>query len=65
MSRSQAEDRIKELGGAVGSSVSRRTDYLVAGEDAGSKMEQATKLDTPILDEIGFLKLMEKARSGG
>ena len=65
MSRSQAEDRIKELGGAVGSSVSRKTDYLVAGEDAGSKLEQAGKLGTSILDEEGFLRLLEEARSGG
>ncbi len=59
MSRSQAEDRIKELGGSVGSSVSKKTRYLVVGEDPGSKLEQAQKLGTQILDEARFLKLLE------
>ena len=59
MSRSQAEDRIKELGGSVGSSVSKKTRYLVVGEDPGSKLEQAQKLGTQILDEAEFLKLLE------
>ncbi|MBI4201299.1 MAG: NAD-dependent DNA ligase LigA [Chloroflexi bacterium] len=60
MSRSQAEDRIKELGGSVSSSVSRKTVYLVAGEDPGSKLEQANKLGTPVLDEAAFLGLLEE-----
>ncbi|MFC1935536.1 NAD-dependent DNA ligase LigA [Chloroflexota bacterium] len=62
MSRSQAEDRIKELGGSVGSSVSRKTAYLVVGEDPGSKLDQARKVGVPddrILDEAAFLKLLE------
>ncbi len=59
MSRSQAEDRIKELGGSVGSSVSRKTTYLVAGEEPGSKLDQAEKLGTPILDQEQFIKLLE------
>jgi DNA ligase (NAD+) len=56
MTRSQAEARIKELGGAVGSSVSRKTSFLVAGEEAGSKLEQANKLGTPVLTEGDFLE---------
>ena len=59
LSRSQAEDRIKELGGSVGSSVSKKTRYLVVGEEPGSKLEQAHKLGTQILDEAQFLKLLE------
>ncbi len=59
MSRSQAEDCIKELGGSVGSSVSKKTRYLVVGEEPGSKLEQAQKLGTQILDEAQFLKLLE------
>ena len=59
MSRSQAEDRIKELGGSVGSSVSKKTAYLVAGEDPGSKLDQASKLGTPVLDKAQFLRLLE------
>ncbi len=52
--RGQIEQRIKELGGAIGDSVSKKTDYLVAGEEAGSKLAKAQKLGTPILDEAGF-----------
>ena len=63
MSRSQAESRIKELGGSAGSSVTRKTAYLVAGASPGSKLETARKLDTPILDEAGFLELLEKSGS--
>ena len=58
-SRSQLQDRIKELGGAVSGSVSRRTDYLVAGQDAGSKLSDAEKLEVQVLDEEGFLALAE------
>ena len=43
-SRSQIEGRVKELGGAVSGSVSRRTDYLIAGQDAGSKLQDAEEL---------------------
>ena len=63
MSRSQAEGRIKELGGAVGGSVSRKTSYMVVGEEPGTKLDQATKLGTPILDEEGFLKLLQGVAS--
>ena len=57
-SRTQIEQRIKELGGAVGDSVSKKTSYLVAGDDAGSKLARAQKLGTPILDEAGFEALI-------
>ena len=59
MSRSQAEERIKELGGSAGSTVSRKTDYLVVGEDPGSKLGQAEKLETDILNEEAFLRLLQ------
>jgi DNA ligase (NAD+) len=59
-SRTQIEQRIKELGGAVGDSVSKKTAYLVAGADAGSKLERAKKLGTPIIDEAGFEALVEE-----
>ena len=57
-SRAQIEQRIKELGGTLGDSVSRKTSYLVAGEDAGSKLAKAQKLGTPIVDEAGFEALV-------
>ncbi|MXY20634.1 MAG: NAD-dependent DNA ligase LigA [Dehalococcoidia bacterium] len=63
-SRSAIQDRIKELGGSVSGSVSKRTDYLVAGEDAGSKMTEAEKLEIIILTEDDFESLLsERAAS--
>jgi DNA ligase (NAD+) len=59
-SRAQIEQRIKELGGAVGDSVSKKTSYLIAGEEAGSKLDKAKKLGTPILNEADFDKLVEE-----
>ncbi len=56
-SRSEIEGRIKDLGGSVGSSVSRNTSYLVAGEDAGSKLADAERLGVEVLDEEMFLNL--------
>ena len=60
LNRHLAEARIKELGGTVGSSVSRKTSYVVAGVDPGSKLEQAKKLGTPLLSEEEFLKMVGK-----
>ncbi len=57
-SRSAIQDRIKELGGAVSGSLSKRTDYLVAGEDAGSKLAQAENLEVKILSEAEFERLV-------
>lgn len=58
MTRSQAEARIRELGGSVGSAVSRKTHHLVAGEDPGSKLDLARRLGTSILSEQEFLQLV-------
>ncbi len=58
-SRSQAEGRIKDAGGAVSGSVSKRTDYLVAGEDAGSKLANAEELGITVLNEDEFVDLLE------
>ena len=57
-SRSDIQDQIKDLGGAVSGSVSRRTDYLVAGEDAGSKLSDAERLEVEVLSEEGFKRLI-------
>ena len=63
-SRSAIQDRIKELGGSVSGSVSKRTDYLVAGEDAGSKLAEAERLEVRILAEDDFERLLsERAES--
>ncbi|MCY4654170.1 MAG: NAD-dependent DNA ligase LigA, partial [Dehalococcoidia bacterium] len=64
-SRSAIQDRIKELGGSVSGSVSKRTDYLVAGEDAGSKLAEARNLDVEVLSEDDFeILVSERAASG-
>jgi DNA ligase (NAD+) len=57
-SREEAEEAIRAAGGKAGGSVSRKTDYLVAGESAGSKLTKAQELNVPILDEDGFRKLL-------
>jgi len=56
--RNEIEDLIRELGGTAAGSVSKKTDYLVAGEEAGSKLEKARSLGVKILDEKAFLKLI-------
>ena len=56
-SRSQVEERIKELGGTVSGSVSKKTDYVVAGEDAGTKLADAHRLKVRVIDEGEFLLL--------
>jgi DNA ligase (NAD+) len=57
MTREEAAAKIEALGGKVSGSVSKKTDYVVAGEDAGSKLEKAQKLGVKILNEAEFLKL--------
>ena len=57
MNRDQASAMIKDRGGKVSGSVSSKTDYVLAGEDAGSKLTKAQSLGIKIIDEAEFLKM--------
>src|SRR6201995_2992757 len=59
LKRDEAGDRIKNAGGKVSGSVSKKTDYVVAGEDAGTKLDKAQELKVPVIDEAGVGKLLE------
>jgi DNA ligase (NAD+) len=59
--RQEAEEAIRKAGGRASSSVSKKTDYLVAGLEAGSKLDKSRKLGVTVLDEAGFRRLL----SGG
>ena len=57
-SRQEAEEAIRAAGGKPAGSVSKKTDYLVAGESAGSKLTKAQELGVPVLDEAGFRRVL-------
>ena len=58
LKRNQAQELIEAAGGKVSGSVSKKTSYLVAGEEAGSKLTKAEQLGVAILDEAALLKLL-------
>jgi DNA ligase (NAD+) len=60
LSRSEAEDAIRAAGGHAASSVSAKTDYLIAGDKAGTKLAKAEQLGVRVLDEDAFRKLIEE-----
>jgi DNA ligase (NAD+) len=59
--RDEAKAEIEKAGGKVTGSVSKKTDYLVAGEAAGSKLTKAKKLDVPVLDEVALREMLDSA----
>ena len=60
LTRDEADDLIRQAGGKISSSVSSKTDYLVAGDDPGSKLTRAEKLGVTILDEKAFMRLLSR-----
>jgi DNA ligase (NAD+) len=58
MTREEATSRIEDLGGKVTGSVSKKTDYVVAGEGPGTKLEKAQELERPVIDEAGLEKVL-------
>jgi DNA ligase (NAD+) len=61
MDRKQAEDKVMKLGGKASGSVSKKTSFLVAGEDAGSKLSKAKELGVEVIDEEEFIRRVKEA----
>ena len=60
LSRDEAGEAVRQAGGKVTSSVSKKTDFVVAGENAGSKYDKAVELGVPILDAAAFRVLLDQ-----
>jgi DNA ligase (NAD+) len=58
LSRDQAKDLLEAAGAKVAGSVSKKTSYVVAGTEAGSKLDKAQELGVPVLDEAGMLEML-------
>jgi DNA ligase (NAD+) len=63
LTRDEAKARIEAAGGKTSGSVSKKTSYVVAGEDAGSKLDKAHSLKVPVIDEAGLLELLKGGAS--
>jgi DNA ligase (NAD+) len=64
LAREEAKEKIEAMGGKVAGSVSKKTDYVVAGAEAGSKLAKAQELGIQILDEDGLVKLLSGEAKG-
>jgi DNA ligase (NAD+) len=62
LKRDEAKALVEAAGGKVAGSVSKKTDYVVAGEEAGSKLEKSLALGVPVIDEAELMRLLEKER---
>jgi DNA ligase (NAD+) len=64
LSREEAKEKIEAAGGKVSGSISKKTSYVVAGEEAGSKLDKAKELGTPVIDEAALLEMLANGVSG-
>jgi DNA ligase (NAD+) len=64
LSREEAKEKIEAAGGKVSGSVSKKTNYVVAGEEAGSKLAKAQELNIPVIDEAALLSMLSMPSSG-
>ena len=65
LTREEAKRRIESAGGKTAGSVSKKTNYVVAGEEAGSKLDKAQQLKVPVIDEAGLLELLATRKAEG
>ncbi|HNM13536.1 MAG TPA: NAD-dependent DNA ligase LigA, partial [bacterium] len=61
LDRNDAKKMIEDRGGKISGSVSKKTDYVLAGAEAGSKLDKAKELNVPVIDETEFLKMIGDA----
>jgi DNA ligase (NAD+) len=61
LSREEAKEALRKAGAAVTDSVSKKTDFLIVGKDAGSKLDKARKLGVKTLAEDEFVKMLEQS----
>jgi DNA ligase (NAD+) len=62
MQREEAEDALRALGAKAAGSVSKKTSYVIAGRDAGSKLKKAEELGVPVLDENALTRILSTQR---